>query len=116
MNKYAQLAQRHWQRTDPDRYAQIEDPRAFFTALGERAETEIQAMADSLAGMDQPGETYLEKVGRLNMARLRAEEAILSELVWIPAPEEIEEPANDWVTQTMREIHQADPDNEAPLD
>jgi len=51
------------------------------------------------------------------MARLQAEEAVLAELVWIPEPgEETEEPATDWVTQTMRAIHEADPDNEAPED
>ena len=36
------------------------------------------------------GEGYLEKVGRLNAARMQAEEIVLSELI-LPAPEEEEE-------------------------
>ena len=84
---------------------------------GEQAESQVQQLAATLAGPDQPGEEYLQKVGRLNMARLQAEEAVLAELVWIPQPgEESEEPATDWVTQTMRAIHEADPDNEPPED
>jgi hypothetical protein len=47
------------------------------------------------------------------MARLQAEETILSELVWISGPEqESVEPTTEWVTQTMREIHEADDDEE----
>ena len=86
MNKYAKLAKEHWARTDPARYAAIEDPEAFFSALGEQAESQIQELAQRLAGPDQPGEEYLQKVGRLNMARLQAEEAVLGELVWIAPP------------------------------
>lgn len=117
INKYGAIARSHWARTDPARFQAIEDPETFFAQLGEQAETQIQEMTDRLAGPDHPGEEYLQKVGRLNMARLQAEEAVLADLVWIPEPgEETEEPATDWVTQTMRAIHDADPDNEAPED
>ncbi len=118
-DKYSQMARTHWQKTDPERYQAIEDPQTFFRELGEQAETQIQELAQHLAGPDEPGEEYLQKVGRLNMARLQAEEAILTELVWISGPEqeqETEEPTADWVTQTLREIHAADPDNEATED
>ena len=79
MNKYGHMAMRHWQKTDPDRYRQIPDSdrEAFFSELGERAEAEIQQLEDQLAGPDPPEESYLEKVGRLNMARLQAEERVL---------------------------------------
>ena len=51
------------------------------------------------------------------MARLQAEEAILTELVWISGPEqETEQPTVDWVTQTLREMRAADSDNEASED
>ena len=76
----------HWQRTDPDRYAAIPDKEAFFAALGERAESEIQQLQDSLAGPDRPQESYLQKVGRLNMARLAAEEHVLRETLLISEP------------------------------
>jgi hypothetical protein len=97
MNKYAHLAMRHWQKTDPDRYRQIleSDREAFFSQLGEQAETEIQQLQDAIAGPDPAGESYLEKVGRLNMARLQAEERVLGELILIPEPE-IPEDQEDW--------------------
>ncbi len=107
LNQYGRQAMQHWQRTDPERYARIEDPQSFFSDLGNQAAAQIQELSDSFAGQDQPGETYLEKTGRLNMARLRAEEAVLTELVWIPGIEDPEQPASDWVTQTLRESHQA---------
>ena len=117
MNRYGHLAMEHWARTDPARYATIEDPETFFADLGAQAEAQIQELADSLAGRDHPGEEYLAKVGRLNVARLRAEEVVLTDLVWIPGPEEDEAPATDWVTTTMRESHKAlfeDEDEDSP--
>ncbi|MFL5861191.1 MAG: transposase [Solirubrobacteraceae bacterium] len=78
MNKYGRMAIRHWEKTDPDRFGQIpqSDRETFFTELGERAESEIQQLQDQLAGPDPAGESFLEKVGRLNMARLQAEERV----------------------------------------
>jgi len=107
MNSYGRRAQSHWKITDPDRYEAIRDPETFFGQLGEQAELQVQEMAASLAGPDQPGEEYLQKVGRLNMARLQAEEVVLTDLVWISPPQQADEPATDWFTQTMREMHQA---------
>jgi hypothetical protein len=107
MNKYGKLARNHWAKTDPARYAAIEEPETFFRALGQQAESQIQELAQRLAGPDRPGEEYLQKVGRLNMARLQAEEAVLSELVWIAGPGESEQPATDSVTETMRDMHRA---------
>jgi hypothetical protein len=118
MNKYGELAKTHWAKTDPARYQAIGDPELFFATLGEQAENEIQELAQRLAGPDQPGEEYLEKVGRLNMARVQAEEAVLGELVWITPPreEESERPASDAATQATREIHTAlfSEDDETP--
>jgi hypothetical protein len=93
MNKYAHLAIRHWQQTDPARYQAIPESEreAFFRELGERAESEIQQLQDRLAGSDPPSETYLEKVGRLNMARLQAEEIVLPELILIAPPSQGQE-------------------------
>ncbi len=109
MNKYGRLAMSHWQKTDPDRYAAIPDKEAFFAELGERAEAEIQQLQDSLAGPDRPGESYLEKVGRLNMARQAAEEQVLRETVLIPEPPlaESEEEGPAGTVQFMRDLSQA---------
>lgn len=116
MNRYGVQAMRHWQKTDPDRYQAIEDPEEFFTALGEQVQEEIQVRAAALAGPDQPGESHLERSGRLNMARFTAESEVLRELVLIPEPNELEEePApGSWnlasraIQDAMRQEHPAE--------
>jgi hypothetical protein len=113
MNRYGAQAMRHWKQVDPERYQAIPDKETFFTALGAQAEQEIQTRADALAGPDEPEEEYLEKVGRLNMARFTAESEVLRELVLIPDPndtydqEETEEPVPEgWnvVQKAIQEI------------
>lgn len=94
MNQYAAMAERHWQRWLPSRYAAIPDQGSFFSALGEEAARQISELATELAGDDPAGEDYLTKVGRLTTARLRAEEIILSELILLP-PEPGADPDSD---------------------
>ena len=100
MNKYGHMAMRHWSQVDPARVAQIPDNarEAFFAQLGERAESEIQQLQDRLAGPDPPNETYLEKVGRLNMARLQAEEIVLPELILIAGSPAEEDENLEWAS------------------
>ncbi|MGA2014894.1 MAG: TnpV protein [Solirubrobacteraceae bacterium] len=111
MNKYAHMAIRHWQTFLPDRLRAIpeSDRTRFFTELGERAAVEIEELQMQLAGPDPVGEGYLEKVGRLNAARMQAEEKVLSELILLtPEDQEQEDdslPAEDreWF-ETWRQI------------
>jgi hypothetical protein len=51
MNKYARMAMRHWQQTDPARYNAIPESEreASFGELGARAASEIQQLEDQLA-------------------------------------------------------------------
>lgn len=94
MNQYGAQARRYWREYLPGRYAQIEDPEAFFTDLGEEMADQVVELTDSIAGPDRPGEGYLGKVGRLNMARLSAEEQVMREM--LPASDnedENEEPS-----------------------
>jgi hypothetical protein len=79
MNRYGRAAQQHWQTMRPLQYAQINDPTGFFTRLGETMASQIIELSHSMAGDDTTGETYLQKLGRLRTARLRAEEQILRE-------------------------------------
>ena len=110
MNKYAHMAIRHWQTFLPDRFQAIpeNEREAFFTELGEQAAAEIEDLQMQLAGPDPKGEGYLEKVGRLNAARMQAEEKVLAEMILL-APEDQEEddslPAEDrqWLA-TWQEI------------
>ena len=114
MNKYGRLAMSHWQKTDPDRYAEIPEPKeTFFQQLGEQAEREIQQLEDAIAGSDPPNEDYLTKVGRLNAARQAAQERVLAELILIPSPDSTEPPDPDRPAKTILQdvleaIEQAD--------
>lgn len=87
MNKYGAMAQKHWQRWLPKRYAALDDPEAFFTELGEHVSDEIATLERDLAGPDHPGEDFMAKVGRLNMARFNAESDLIRQLVLLtPEP------------------------------
>ena len=87
MNRYGLMAQKHWARWLPARYASIEDPASFFSDLGNQVVERIDALALSLAGDDQPGEGYLGKAGRLGQARHQAEEIVLADMVLLdPGP------------------------------
>src|SRR5664279_3033690 len=81
VNVYGRRAMEHWRRWLPARYATIQDPEAFFSALGVQAESQVLDLAEQLEGPDLSGEGYLEKVGRLNMARMQAEELVLREVI-----------------------------------
>jgi hypothetical protein len=115
MNRYGRQAMSHWKKVDPDRYAAIPDPEAFFTQLGEEVMQEIETRARALEGPDRPGESYLEKVGRLQTARFTAESDVLREMVLIPNPgeEEAEDPVDgtmgEWL-QMRRRLRQEEQD------
>ena len=58
-------------------------------------------------GPGPAGESYLEKVGRLNMARLQAEERVLADLILIPPRSSSEQDEGNesarWHLETMRD-------------
>lgn len=89
MNKYGTQAMRMWQQLAPTALAAMDDPNRHFSMLGEEAAGQVVDLTIQLAGPDVPGETYFEKVGRLENAKLRAEEIIREELL-VP-PQEIHE-------------------------
>src|ERR1700690_2860987 len=76
MNRYGAMGRRHWARWLPKRYAAIEDPDSFFSAIGQEAARQIDELAAELAGDDQPGEGYLVKAGRVTAARGQAGGAV----------------------------------------
>ena len=81
MNRYGKHAEETWKMLAPTQYAQIPDPEVWFTTLGEEAETSVGELSVQIAGPDPEGETYLEKVGRLNAARTQAEEIVRAEML-----------------------------------
>lgn len=84
MNRYGTKAMEHWKRWRPRELQQIPDPEAFFTRLGEEIAQMVEELEMAIAGDDPPGEGYLEKVGRLGMARLNAEEEAFREFLLEP--------------------------------
>ena len=80
MNQYGTQAKKHWQKYLPMRYSQLNDPDSFFSDLGEQIAERVQSLMEDLAGEDPPGESYLDKLGRLNMARRDAEADVLREM------------------------------------
>jgi hypothetical protein len=88
MNEYGAMAQEHWRRWLPERYASIEDPGVFFAELGEEVSAEIAGRwAELQASAGNPaGEDFTARVGRLNAMRKQAEESVLAERVLL-APE-----------------------------
>ena len=83
MNHYGLTAKRHLFEHFPDRYAEIEDPEAYFTEIGEEAERQVSS-------------TYLwlsrPELGEKDLAaRIMAEE-LVRELIYPAPPEETEEP------------------------
>jgi hypothetical protein len=79
MNHYGDLARTHWATYRPRQYGLISDPETFFTVLGEQISDEIAELTAVLEGQAPAGETFLAKIGRLNMARLSAQEQVLRE-------------------------------------
>jgi hypothetical protein len=118
MNRYGHQAMRHWRQFDPARYAAIADPAAFFTLLGEEVMQAIEIRSRALEGKDRPEESYLEKVGRLNMARFAAEGEVLREMVLIPSPDQDDEepwdePTAEWIAQRRRDLQEEQDEQDA---
>jgi hypothetical protein len=89
MNQYGHQAMQHWQQWLPKKYAELENPKEFFSKLGEQVLEEIDALTTVLAGKEPPGEEFLAKVQRLQMAKFSATAQVVREMVLIE-PEESE--------------------------
>ena len=103
MNEYGRMALAHWRRWRPLEFSTIEDHQEHFSILGQQAQQQIAELADQLAGPDPAGEGYLEKVGRLNNAKTRAQEVVLEDLVLVapePEPQELADRQDEQTRQT----------------
>lgn len=105
MNKYGQDALAYWRQNRSDELAQMTDPEGFFSTLGTQVAVWVLELSDQYAGSDPLGESYLEKVGRLNAARAQAEEMALDELVYSIGPEEEPEEEISPIGQAVLEVH-----------
>lgn len=87
MNHYGRLAQAHWKKHAPNRYAALEDPVEFFTSLGQTIEDQIATITEQADRKVPPDLDYLEKAARMRGNQLQAKEVVLDELVYSVAPE-----------------------------
>ena len=109
MNTYGKFAQEAWRTTAPAEYALIPGPQAWFEALGEEAAQRVGELMMELAGPDPVGESYLEKVGRLNASRMQAEEIVRAEMLTpdVMETEGDDETEEDEVDRQRRELREA---------
>jgi len=87
MNKYGLIAQEHWARHAPSRYAALENPSEFFQDLGESAAAQIDQLSTSLEREMPKDLSYLEQVAQLRAIQQQAEHTVLAELVYSVEPE-----------------------------
>jgi len=90
MTDYGAMAHQYWARWLPDRYRAIPNPAQFFQDLGEEVSKEIDLLALELEGPDPEQESYLDRVGRMRGARMRAEAIVLQERVHLDPEPDIE--------------------------
>lgn len=112
MSSFERTARQNWQGLAPSAVEQMENPDEFFRAKAQEAQEMFDAILPGIEGPDVPGESYLEKVGRLNAARLQAEATVNEQVLTPPQDEqeELEEPEPDEEArehaQAMSEIQQ----------
>ncbi|MFD6504180.1 hypothetical protein [Streptomyces goshikiensis] len=79
MNHFGAQMMRHWQAERPLAYQDLEEPEKYFTQLGKEIAEQVETRARSMAGAAPPQEGYLERLQRLNSARLGAEGEVVRE-------------------------------------
>jgi hypothetical protein len=92
VNRYGRRARRHWQEHRPGNREEIDDPEAFFSELGSDVQGELRARW-AAARLDESvvvGESYLERVGRLQQLRHMVEGEVLRELVLLPGDDDVD--------------------------
>lgn len=105
MGRFEQAARQAWQELAPTAVAEMADPNQFFRELEKEAEAAWTELAAQLAGPDSPGETYFQRVGRLEAAKLQALEMVLAD--WCRPPAEvIEEEGEARPDRTSLLVHQ----------
>ncbi|MFE0775837.1 hypothetical protein [Streptomyces sp. NPDC058861] len=79
MNHFGAQIMRHWQTERLGEYQELRNPAEYFTQLGEEIAEQVEMRARSMAGTAPPKEGYLERLQRLNSARLGAEDEVVRE-------------------------------------
>lgn len=87
---------------------------SFYSTLGDQIAEQVENLEMMLRGPDPVGESFMERLGRFNMAHLQAEEMALAEM--LPAPEQDAEQPVAPVMDDLEIIvhHKLDPEAEDP--
>jgi len=92
---YTETVRRYFTEHRPLAMEALGTPQAtedYFRQLGALIEEQVQQGEDQIAGPAPVGETYLQHVGRLRMARAQAQEIALADLLYsTPAEDDDEE-------------------------
>jgi hypothetical protein len=86
VGRYLAELRTHYQTWRQQDLAALRDPEAFLTEQATLMAQRVEDLEPKVAGPDPIGESYLEKVGRLRMARLQALEVARSE--FLPPPDD----------------------------
>jgi hypothetical protein len=111
---YTEMVRRYYTEHRPRAAEALGSPQEmedYFRSLGAQIEEQVQQDEDKIAGADPVGETYLQKVGRLRMARAQAAEIALADLLYSTPPEnddeeEVSEQGHQ-LLQIRREMNEA---------
>lgn len=86
LNRFGKFALEAWSTLAPTALSQIPDPQRHFSALGEQAFSAWVDLWPQLVEPDVPGEDTFAKVGRIEAAKMQAEEMIRAE--WLTPAED----------------------------
>jgi hypothetical protein len=90
MSGYETMLREHWKLYRSGELAGMTDPDSFFSDLSRQVQSQVEELAEQIAGPSRPGEDYLARLGRLREARMSAESDILRQVLAMeedrPAP------------------------------
>ncbi len=92
MNRFGRFALEAWSALAPTALSQIPDPQTYFSALGEQAQSEWASLWPQLVEPDPPGEGTFAKAGRIETAKMQAEEMIRADLLTPSEDQQDEDP------------------------
>lgn len=85
---YLERIRTYYQDFLPIQAAELEDPEGFYLELAERISDQVAELSAQIeAASIVPGETYVRRMGSLNVARVQAEEIAFNEILYSTPPE-----------------------------
>jgi hypothetical protein len=90
---YLERIRTYYQEFLPTHVAELEDPEGLYLELAERISDQVAELSAQIeAASIAPGQTYVQRMGSLNVARVQAEEIAFNEILYSTPPETPEAP------------------------